>query len=403
MQKTILRNNIITNKIRFLYFYLKNYKYRNFENIHKIKKNGIILVSHDGNNQGAEILLLYMAKFFYEQGIPLVIILRESGVLNSEFANYGYTVVMGRKYKINRLLKYLYFKYKYNKVILNTVVNGDLAKIFKANNYNVITCIHELDKTILELNFTKRLITANKYSDLIIFPSNYVMRKIENNIIKLTCNTHCMAQGLFLTKDNMCIEKAKNNLMIKYTGIIKESSLIVLGVGFASNRKGTDIFFDMAYEAYITHQDIIFIWVGDNIDRFYVKLKREKQIDNLPNLITPGYINDSNELNIYYHACDIFCLSSREEPFGSVILEAYNAHKPVIAFEDSGGYTDIVINNESGLLAKKHDYMDLYKKILILKNTDKREKLGNAGYQKIQNSSFEKYCYYFLDFLNYKK
>lgn len=401
MRKTTIRNNLIVNQIREIYYYMKNNKYSNFKNIHSIQKNSIILVSHDGNKQGAEVLLLYIAKWYYEHNIPLVIISRKHGMIISDFTKYGYITVINRKSKIEKFIKKLNNDFDCRYVLLNTIVNGDLTEVFSRNNFKIITAIHELDNTIIQFGLSKNLHSATQYSDYIIFPSQFVKQRIEDNIMKISCQTVCKPQGLFLINESIPADQAKEQLKHRYPQIIQNDSIIVLGVGFASERKGTDIFFNMAYESYKRHDNHIFVWIGQNVDKFYEKIRSEKNIENLPNLILPGYIDDANEINIYYHACDIFCLTSREEPFGSVILEAFHAHKPIVAFEKSGGYTDFVINNETGLLAKQYDFIDMYNQLLKLNDLNKREELGNNGFEKTKTLSFDNYCKTFLDLFGY--
>ena len=50
-------------------------------------------------------------------------------------------------------------------------------------------------------------------------------------------------------------------------------------------------------------------------------------------------------------------LTSREEPFGSIVLEAFNAGTPCIGFKDAGGFVDTVIPGKTGELVK-YDNVD---------------------------------------------
>lgn len=64
---------------------------------------------------------------------------------------------------------------------------------------------------------------------------------------------------------------------------------------------------------------------------------------------------DSNEIVDAYHACDVFTLPSRHEPFGIVVLEAWASGKPVITSQ-VGGLKDLVINGETGLSFPDNDH-----------------------------------------------
>ncbi|MGK0187848.1 MAG: glycosyltransferase involved in cell wall biosynthesis [Verrucomicrobiales bacterium] len=98
----------------------------------------------------------------------------------------------------------------------------------------------------------------------------------------------------------------------------------------------------------------------------------------------PGMRNDDPLLLAAFHACDVFVLPSRHEPFGIVVLEAWSAGKPVIVSHVGGlralvddGVNGMFVNPDSAtadadLEAKLHD---------LQSNPDKRRKLGEAGRQ----------------------
>lgn len=63
---------------------------------------------------------------------------------------------------------------------------------------------------------------------------------------------------------------------------------------------------------------------------------------------------------------DVFLFTSDHEPAGQVILEAYACNVPVVA-SDSGGVPEILIDNETGLIAQTknpRDYADKVERIL---------------------------------------
>ncbi len=65
-------------------------------------------------------------------------------------------------------------------------------------------------------------------------------------------------------------------------------------------------------------------------------------------MIIPGLSNESGLLIDAYHAADAFVLSSRHEPFGIVVLEAWCAGRSVIASR-VGGLQKLIRDGETGL------------------------------------------------------
>jgi glycosyltransferase involved in cell wall biosynthesis len=130
------------------------------------------------------------------------------------------------------------------------------------------------------------------------------------------------------------------------TGLVKEQlgipagAKVVLGCGMAEWRKGTDIFIRVARQVIRYLPDVHFVWlgVGDNV--FSAELQAEKEgWDESGRLHLVPNKMDSKP---YFEAMDVFFLSSREDPFPLVMLEAAFQGKPIVGFKGSGGVNDFL-------------------------------------------------------------
>jgi glycosyltransferase involved in cell wall biosynthesis len=86
------------------------------------------------------------------------------------------------------------------------------------------------------------------------------------------------------------------------------------------------------------------------------------------------------EIDAYYAASDVFVLPSMfQETFGLVLLEAFSAGLPVIAFR-SGGIPELVEDRTNGIIVAQGDEEALYQSMreLIL-DRDLRDRLGAAA------------------------
>jgi glycosyltransferase involved in cell wall biosynthesis len=85
------------------------------------------------------------------------------------------------------------------------------------------------------------------------------------------------------------------------------------------------------------------------------------------------------EASRFLKAFDIFVLPSASEAFGYVLLEAGLAHVPVVA-TNTGGITDMITHNQTGLLVPVHDTLALTNALqTLLKNKTLRNELADAN------------------------
>lgn len=80
---------------------------------------------------------------------------------------------------------------------------------------------------------------------------------------------------------------------------------------------------------------------------------------------------------------DVFVLSSVSEGMSNAILEAMCAGRPVVATA-VGGNTELVVEDETGLLVPSRDPQRMGEAILaLLRNPERRREMGDAGHQRI--------------------
>jgi glycosyltransferase involved in cell wall biosynthesis len=86
------------------------------------------------------------------------------------------------------------------------------------------------------------------------------------------------------------------------------------------------------------------------------------------------------EIDAYYAASDIFVLPSMfQETFGLVLLEAFSAGLPVIAFR-SGGIPELVEDRTNGIIVPQGDEEALYQSMReLMLDRDLRDRLGAAA------------------------
>ena len=109
----------------------------------------------------------------------------------------------------------------------------------------------------------------------------------------------------------------------------------------------------------------------EEIKNYVISKNLEKHI------IFTGFRRDIPEILPEF---DLFMFTSNNEPTGGVLLEAYACKVPIVA-ANAGGIPEVVINNETGLLAQVGNAEDFAEKVTFLINNNAlKEKFTKNGY-----------------------
>lgn len=351
----------------------------------------ILLVGHNGDNGGAEILLKNMIHEFQNQNVDVVVFVKKQGAIVNEYKKIAPTFVVDDDEKMEFYIDEL-SKLGFENAILNTVITGNFIPKLQKYNFYIISLVHELPGVIRGLHAENLSKTIADFANLVIFPSEFVykhfaaMFNIKNRYL-------IQPQGFYNAYDDFDREKSRIYLEKKHN--IPKNNQIILNVGRGEQRKGFDLFVEVSKK--LKNKNFTFIWVGlvnDDMEQKYLNEIKENE-----NFILTGFISDKDELMSYYDACDIFLLTSREDPFPSVVLEAFNAKKPVIAFENAGGFQDIILNDVSGYLVEYESTDEMIKKIeLISDDNQLKDELGNNAKEICEKYNFKNYIHLLITY-----
>jgi len=350
------------------------------------KTERVLVVTHSLIKGGAPVLCFYMVKELIHRGYNVDVVALESGDMRNTFEELANVFIISTKSQMKHFIK----KRKYMYCIVSSALSGNMVETLKKNEIFTTVLIHEMPDAISYALAEKKAIKAYKFGDRIIFPSSFVRERFEEAFIsekRLECEI--MPQGLFLTKPHQ-IDKAKsyNNIKKYLSKELDLSKPVVLAVGSTSSRKGFDIFIDMA----IHEERYNFVWIGFKECNYSREVEKEIKYREASNLYLVGYIDNPEDLSDFYDIADIYTLTSREEPFGSVVLEAFNAGLPVVAFDKRGGYIDIVENGKTGVLVKEVSSTKMLIEIKRLLEMDaERELMSKNGKRKVSEMTFDKY------------
>lgn len=81
---------------------------------------------------------------------------------------------------------------------------------------------------------------------------------------------------------------------------------------------------------------------------------------------------DSKDIRPYLSKSDIFLMTSKEDPFPIVNIEALKHNLPLICFEESGGFEDIV-RNGGGIAVPYMDITEMANQLIEIQKKKKSE------------------------------
>jgi glycosyltransferase involved in cell wall biosynthesis len=123
---------------------------------------------------------------------------------------------------------------------------------------------------------------------------------------------------------------------------IPPHAFLVGGSGTLGLRKGTDLFIAVARRvAALTTKPIHFLWLGGKkSDRAWIEFHEDLRKLDIEGLV--HFTGTRDNPQDYFHALDLFLMTSREDPFPLVCLENARAGNPILCFEKGSGCTEFV-------------------------------------------------------------
>ena len=357
----------------------------------------ILFIGYDASLTGASKSLLLIIEYFTKRSkIPIYIILGKGGPLIEDYNRLGKVEIWEHDWyfeknilkRINNRLFNTNKKRQKNiikklqkstpKIIFNnTIGNGDILKNLSILNVKIISRVPEME-TVINLyntNFKNSSDKVFKYSDQFISPSNSAKDVLLNNY-DINENKVQVCYGTINeklpTREDLSLLKKQLN--------INDHAFIVGACGTLGWRKGSDLFLRVANKLK-NEKDIFFLWVGadthsSNYHQFVYEAKKYEILKNL--IIIPK----TKEVHKYFQLMNVFLMTSREDPFPLVNLEAAINKVPIICFENSGGSSEFV-DETSGFVVPFCETQKMADIVIELKKTPKKLlELSNGIFEK---------------------
>ena len=284
------------------------------------------------------MLLLNLTKWLVVQkpNISVSVLLVKGGDLEIEFKKITNTYILNINNEFDSFIldtidklhqRTRIFRYKWDVIFSNTIVNGEVLKYFMHKKTKIVSYIHELKQSI-DIYNTKGMVEGTLKNSNYFFCGSNIVRDTLIHDFKVSPNlTSVVNSFIDFSKYNYSKNPSINKDLRKKLNISLTTTVVGM-IGTSDYRKGYDIFLETARK--MKNNDVHFVWVGSDDEKSFQK-------DLNLSLIKPC----ENYLE-YYHLFDIFYLSSREDPYPMVIVEASAFGIPIICFKNAGGAQEFV-------------------------------------------------------------
>lgn len=359
----------------------------------------LLFLSHDASRTGAPIFLLNFLRWLRRnRNVNFRVLTGRPGALTADFAATGTVDSIEPSdalwYKAMRRLQ---LQHRYDSghlsrlrgtllgedislIYVNSVASASMIDLFSSVNCPVICHVHELDWAIRALG-VENLTRLEKRRPLYIAVSQVVKKGLVESY-GIPADRIVVIHGFVPGPQNDEIDPENAGETIRRRlGISREAEL-VCACGSIESRKGTDLFLQVASKVVQEYRTtpVHFVWVGGTPDKVAAM---RSQVANSALKDVVHFVGRTSDTEIYFKASKVFLLTSREDPFPLVVMEAAQSGNPTVCFADSGGAPEFV-ERDAGFVVPDFDVSVMADRVIeLLSSPVLRDRMGQTAKQKV--------------------
>jgi glycosyltransferase involved in cell wall biosynthesis len=256
---------------------------------------------------------------------------------------------------------------RFDLVYANTVASWREVRALGKGSHALLWHIHELE-------YALALLIPDKIASALFSRANRfvaVSASVREALIsryEVPGEVVTMIHGFVTVPDLSSQEKQSRRSSVTAKLGWPSDAFVVGGCGSLGWRKGTDLFLQVAQETCLTRDsaNVRFLWVGgEENDSAALEFNYDLARMGLEGRCVR--VSSTSDVLDYYCAMNVFALTSREDPFPLVMLEAAAVGAPIVCFEKSGGGPEF-IGPDGGLMAPFLDVRAFADRILTLRD-----------------------------------
>jgi len=349
------------------------------------RRRRLVLVTHDTHNHGAQQNALHMVRglrehFHYQVDIvaigegELMPLFEQEG----EVHNFASEVTdEAHQQQELRLLRYDGVE----AAICNTAVTGNVAAMLKNAGFRVVHLVHELPTLIREYGLEEQVRNIADSADRVIFAARMVRDGFLQFAPEVAEKALIRPQGLYKpARQPRNPDQVRRDLRASLG--LDADSKIVLGAGWADLRKGIDVFVRVAKGVVERCANAVFVWIGCEDKTLLQWLNHDADVLGLGDHVR--LLPRVENVGEFFAGADLFLLPSREDPFPSVVIEAFSYGLPTVAFADATGCVEL-IEQGAGVSVPYLDETLMAESVAeLLVDDGRRTRLGARGRDLIE-------------------
>ena len=371
----------------------------------------LLFIHQSGEMYGSDKTLLFLLKYLDKTKFSSVVILPNEGPLKIALENENIKVVIAPVLKLHR--KMFSVKEIYNFLNDSKKAVSTIDILDKTHHFDII--YSNTLAVLLGINYARKRKIKHIWHIHEIIESPKLIKHFFLKLIQIKANTkiiyNSFATSKFWNINGIISKKAvvilnglesiKESLPAKEIQRIRldffnanSNEIVIALIGRINSWKGQALLLEGFVELAKLNTNIKLVFIGStppNQDYLITDLQNKIAECNIIEKV--AIIPFQEKIADFWQSIDIAVVPSTEpEPFGLVAVEAMLAKKPVVA-SNHGGLSEIVVNNETGLLVEPRNVNELIIALQkLIENEELRKSFGQKGYEKaIKEFSVEHY------------
>jgi glycosyltransferase involved in cell wall biosynthesis len=311
----------------------------------------ILLVGHDAFPGGAQQLLLSIGTTLKRaHGAEVEFLLLGGGALEAEYRRVAPTTVVAGTAALTARAGAMAAR-GWRHALVNTTAAGPAVATLRAAGIGAALLVHELPRLIREKHLADGARAGIAAARSVVFPAPFVRDEVLG-LLGLDVDERCLVRPQGIYKDIAAPPEAAGRIRAELG--LRDGDRLVLGIGYADMRKGFDLFLQLwRLLRWRGRARVHLCWLGGMDPQMQAWLSAEIEAAGATGTFhMPGRRDD---VGAFLRAADAYALTSREDPFPSVALEAVAAGLPVVAFARSGGIPDMLEETGAGAVVPYGD------------------------------------------------